>query len=465
MNLLYQSAFAEALGWSLVDSFWKTGVLWMLYILITSNGKRFSAAARYLLAVSALSIATIWFIAGIVGNYQNLIHGKQIQSIGYYLKDHLFYSVPVAGLFDSIFPLISSVYLSVVAFLAFRFGYLFIKSDVGNHRLISPPDDYIINAVDHLVSHLGISKKIRVWVTEKTQSAMTFGFIKPVILLPFAVLNQLSISQLEAIIAHELIHIRRNDYLVNILMSIGGLILFFNPFASILQNIIKKEREHACDDAVLELGYNSWEYAESLYLLSTTARVRNSFALGISGDNKFMLLNRVKRMLKGEPARPSIIKPLFFLLLSFLLAITFKKEKRVVVETRTTVVKVTFYQSPVIPPVVSEKPVIIFETHAKTIKVPVALRLQKLPPLPPPPPDVEEVSTSNEQASVTETEAGNHSFVSGQPQQIEFTIIETKPVVPSNNNPANVGPYLPASTFYYPEYRDSIPVKKKTVNI
>lgn len=116
--------------------------------------------------------------------------------------------------------------------------------------------------------------------------------------MPVASVNNLSTEELEAILIHELAHIRRNDYLLNIIQTIVETILFFNPFAWLISAQIRKEREYCCDDEVLTYTHYPIPYAKALANLEIY-RTR-SLAMAASGGPLF---NRIKRIveMKKQP--------------------------------------------------------------------------------------------------------------------------------------------------------------------
>ena len=140
-----------------------------------------------------------------------------------------------------------------------------------------------------------------VLLSEKTETAETSGFLKPLILLPLSLLTRLSPAQVEAILVHELYHIRRNDYLINILATCFRSIFFFNPFAQLFYKALERERELACDDGVLELGYEPGIYAEALFSLEKYRQTNPGFSLAVDGKKPWLLMERIRRVL-GKPA-------------------------------------------------------------------------------------------------------------------------------------------------------------------
>jgi bla regulator protein BlaR1 len=111
--------------------------------------------------------------------------------------------------------------------------------------------------VNRIAGQLNIKKKIQVFLSDTVTTPLTIGFLKPVILIPVASINHLTTDQLEAVLLHELAHIKRYDYLVNIILSVVEISLFFNPFTQLLSKNIRKERENSCDDWVLQFQYDA----------------------------------------------------------------------------------------------------------------------------------------------------------------------------------------------------------------
>jgi beta-lactamase regulating signal transducer with metallopeptidase domain len=124
------------------------------------------------------------------------------------------------------------------------------------------------------------------------------GFLKPVILLPTSALTGLSMQQLELLLAHELAHIRRHDYLVNILQSVIETLLFYHPAVWWVSHRIRVEREHCCDDVAVRVSGNAVVYAKALATLETL-RHEPQLALAANGGQ---LVKRIKRVL-GKPEK------------------------------------------------------------------------------------------------------------------------------------------------------------------
>ncbi|HEX2606717.1 MAG TPA: M56 family metallopeptidase, partial [Flavisolibacter sp.] len=147
-------------------------------------------------------------------------------------------------------------------------------------------------------AHLEIPRKVMVYVSDLVNSPMTIGYLKPIILLPAAALNNISVQQVEAVLLHELSHIRRYDYLVNFLVSIINTILYFNPFVKQFMRSIEAERENCCDELVLQFGYDKVSYASALLTLEKISLQRQDLIMAATGKN--YLLNRIEKIVGME---------------------------------------------------------------------------------------------------------------------------------------------------------------------
>ena len=103
---------------------------------------------------------------------------------------------------------------------------------------------------------LKLAKPVRLLESARVNVPVVIGFIKPVILVPVGMLTGFSSDEVESILAHELAHVVRNDYLINILQSVAEIILFYNPALWWISGTIRKEREKCCDDIAVFLCGN-----------------------------------------------------------------------------------------------------------------------------------------------------------------------------------------------------------------
>jgi bla regulator protein blaR1 len=148
-----------------------------------------------------------------------------------------------------------------------------------------------------MAGKLNIDRIVALGQTERIQTPLVIGYFKPIVLVPVGMLTGLSPEQIETIFIHELAHIRRHDYLVNLIQSFIEAFFFFNPFMWMLSGIIRREREYCCDDTVISKHGSSLAYAHALTNLESLRLSRMEFGLALA-ENKNHLLNRIKRIME-----------------------------------------------------------------------------------------------------------------------------------------------------------------------
>jgi GWxTD domain-containing protein len=120
------------------------------------------------------------------------------------------------------------------------------------------------------------------------------GYLRPVILVPVGMLVSMPAAQVEAILLHELAHVRRRDYLVNLLQIFVENLMFYHPAIWWISGVIRTERENCCDDLVVAINGDAREYASALTTLEDNRWAANEAVLAANGGN---LMNRIKRIL------------------------------------------------------------------------------------------------------------------------------------------------------------------------
>jgi beta-lactamase regulating signal transducer with metallopeptidase domain len=143
---------------------------------------------------------------------------------------------------------------------------------------------------------MALERVVQVFESTAIAVPMMVGWLKPVVLLPAAALSGLTSDQIEALLAHELAHVRRHDYLVNLLQAAVETLLFYHPAVWWVSRHVRQEREHCCDDLAIAVCGDRAAYAAALADLAAMTTPR--FALAASDGS---LLARVKRIL-GPPA-------------------------------------------------------------------------------------------------------------------------------------------------------------------
>ena len=194
----------------------------------------------------------------------------------------------------------SSTWLSGVALLTLRLlaGWLWVQRL--SSRGTSPAPRGWQQMVVRLSKRLHISRPIRLLESAMVEVPTVIGWLRPVVLMPASALAGMAPEQLEAILAHELAHIRRHDYLVNLLQTLVETLLFYHPAVWWLSRRIRIERENCCDDLAVSLCGDPYAYAKALADLEELRADSGRLVLAATGGS---LLYRVRRLLGAPVAR------------------------------------------------------------------------------------------------------------------------------------------------------------------
>src|SRR5258706_1415045 len=152
--------------------------------------------------------------------------------------------------------------------------------------------------MNKLTANLAISKTVVLLQSSLAKIPMIIGHFKPVILFPIGLLNGLPPSKVEAILLHELAHIKRNDFLINLLQRFAEIFFFFNPAVLWISSLIKNERENCCDDIAIAVTHDRKEFIHALVAFQEY-NSGLTYATTFPGS-KNHLLNRVKRIITNN---------------------------------------------------------------------------------------------------------------------------------------------------------------------
>lgn len=310
----------KAVCWTLVHSIWIGLAVSLAAGLIITLTRKSPAALRYHLLCGILAVFAI--AVGITFLYEMQV--PAMQQSGPVRMVHIVYApaqhadiVPVTesspGIIDqsvtflnNYSSLIFTAWLLLFVFKSLKMagGLLYIKR-VRSYKVHEVPEEFK-QKIELFARQIGIRRTVRLMQSELVKVPVAMGWLKPMILLPMGILLQLSPGQLDSILWHELAHIHRRDYLVNILQEMLETVFFFNPGLLWLSSLIRAEREACCDDMVLERTSRKANYLEALLVCGARDNNRITLAMGIgSGDQ---LRDRLKRMVNQENRRLSVME-------------------------------------------------------------------------------------------------------------------------------------------------------------
>jgi len=156
--------------------------------------------------------------------------------------------------------------------------------------------------VTEFSNRMRIKKRVSIVQSALVKIPVAIGYLKPVIVLPLGLICQLPAAQIEMILWHELAHIYRRDYLVNLLQRMVEAIFFFNPAVLWLSELIREEREACCDEIVLGNVEHKVSYLKALATFHTEKSGAGGLAMGLNLRPN-QLINRIKRMVNRENRR------------------------------------------------------------------------------------------------------------------------------------------------------------------
>ncbi len=306
MEVFFHHIFFQALGSAMLSSLFQ-GLCIFLLVKIAQAFTNNSSKKYFLFLCAEFSLALL-FIVTFINNYfnadsafsilKNVAGSTTLASNGFKSFLAQLYN---PAIWNNIFSILALAYF--IGFIVFATRWIFswrATQQLRNTEIFKATAELRI-FTEQAAGQMNIKRKIQLYVSKLAKSPMTIGFLKPIILLPIAGINHLTQEQLEAVILHELAHIQRADYLLNILQSIAELILFFNPFSHLLSKNIHLERENSCDDWVMQYQYQPALYANALLKI---AKLQAAPVLALSAaGKKGHLKMRVQRLFSKSPKK------------------------------------------------------------------------------------------------------------------------------------------------------------------
>ncbi|MES2277043.1 MAG: M56 family metallopeptidase [Bacteroidota bacterium] len=322
-NLFYN--ISQVLGITIIHSLWQGLIIYMVLSLLLQFMVDKPASVKYKMAFTSLGVMLAWFVYTLyteVGNYNFLntilpAHVPPVTDAATALMrvdaDQLA-TVPIDRYYFLIagyLPYITMLYLAGLVFNTLKMAFAWNNIYRIRQQITQAGFQ---DQVNQLSKKLGIGRFVRVAFSEYIDVPCITGFLKPLILLPCAISSYLTAEEIKAILLHELAHIRRNDYLLNLLQQAIGILLFFNPFSRLINKVINRERENCCDDMVVHTTGTPLVYAQALLKLEQNKQQDWQLALAATGK-KYHLLNRIERIMKTKKTTVNIRPVLIALVL------------------------------------------------------------------------------------------------------------------------------------------------------
>ncbi len=307
----------ESLGWTLVNFCWQAAAIAFVYWLADAALSKARSHTRYVLALATLLLMLLGALATFA--YEEARAQSELSSPGVSLSPAnapigSTISVDLAPLtrlntagvtgrpvmhLSRFLPWLDVIWLLGVACLSTR--------TIGGWRLIErlrrsalgeAPEALRANFA-RLCKRLGLTRNVSLCISQHVQSPLAVGIVRSLIILPASALMALSPEQLEAVLVHELAHVRRRDYLWNLVQTTVETLFFFHPAVWWLGRRLRQQRELCCDDVAVQSCADPLIYATALLRLEERRRQPLSLAMALDGHRPSGLRLRIARIL-GE---------------------------------------------------------------------------------------------------------------------------------------------------------------------
>lgn len=333
-TVIFSPAVDYVLGWTLLHTLWQFTLIAVLAGLVLLALNRRSARARYwtgyaaMLLLLATAAADLVYFArqaplepgfivpeleaglleagapadSIPAGAAGWIEAAQREAADRAAAqwDASRWATPMGAYFHRHLPLVVLVWMmGMVASLFKVMGNLSYVYYL-RQRMNFSADPYWVELLERLSARAGWRKSIALMESALVRSPLTLGFLKPVILFPIGYINKLSEAEVEAILAHELAHIVRRDYLVNLLQSFIESLFYYHPAVWWLSAQVRNERESACDEMAIALLGDKLSYAKALVAIQEMSFYPQGMALGMGGQRQGQLMYRMQRLFSHQ---------------------------------------------------------------------------------------------------------------------------------------------------------------------
>lgn len=322
-QLIYNRSLTDAFGWAIIHSLWQITLIALLCGVSLGILRKQSAQIRYNTALAFLAAAFVSFVITFIWLYepaqpattwasakdaqftltqQLLFTHAPLQSWEdcRTIADYYFFVMQWLG---SQLPVIVAIWCIGTAVFAVRLGIGLLQTYRLRTTGIRPVSEEWASVLQQMADRIQLKTPVRLAESVMVRVPMVIGWLRPVILFPVGLLTALPPQEIEGILAHELAHIRRHDFIVHICQSVVEVVLFYHPAIWWMSAQINHERENCCDDLAISATGNTLAYIKALANLADLAAQPTvpAYAMAASGKPKGGLLQRIMRI--AQPNR------------------------------------------------------------------------------------------------------------------------------------------------------------------
>lgn len=322
IETIFTPQLVDALGWTLLHSIWQGAIFAILLVLILIVFRSFTSQSRYVVSVGlfcafflvvSATFLQQWKVANTKAelsaqkstqqiNNDKFLFGNDAKSSSNITTTEILppneeisavtsasWTTTFRDYFDRHLPLLVTFWFLGILFLQLRFlGQLAYVQRLKHYGTQLFPETWR-DKIEDLEGKLRIQKRVKYLTSLRIESPMVIGWLKPVVLMPQQLFQNLTETEIYAVLAHELAHIRREDFIVNIIQTFLCNIFFFHPGVWWMSNRIDDEREHCCDDLAVAVTGQATSYAKTLINVSEyqlNQQGTPAMVMAFSGKNK-----------------------------------------------------------------------------------------------------------------------------------------------------------------------------------
>jgi len=306
---LFTNPLAQAVGWALLHLLWQATIVAGILAATLSLLKRHSANARYAASCGALTLVFAMFVATAYRAYEpaapsigavSATDEKMVpvtrvpvmlaQAATESWRDR---AIDLASGAQKYLPAIVAVWLLGVVLLSSRLLVSWARARRLAYRGTKEASVQWLRAAARISDALGLRRAVRLVESAAIEVPSVIGSLRPVILLPAAAIVGMTPEQIEMVLAHELAHIRRHDFLVNLLQAVVETLMFYHPAVWWMSRRVRVERENCCDDLAVAVCGNPIQYARALTRLEELRAHAPAITVAANGGS---LMDRIRRL-------------------------------------------------------------------------------------------------------------------------------------------------------------------------
>ncbi|MDP9194787.1 MAG: M48 family metalloprotease [Acidobacteriota bacterium] len=313
---LLTGSIAQAIGWALLHLLWQATIVAGILAAVLALLPRRNATARYAVSCGALALVFAMFVATAVRAYDpgaapiatsSEAHADESIAIPLSKIPSVIMATATEGWRDRAMdavtsarqslPSVVALWLAGVLFLTSRLLLSFVRVRALARDGVREASEEWQRVAANLSEALGLRRAVRLLESAAVEVPSVLGSLRPVILLPVSTLTGLTPQQIEMVLAHELAHIRRHDFAINLLQAFVETLMFYHPAVWWMSSRVRIERENCCDDLAVAVCGNPIQYARALTRLEELRAASLPMVVAANGGS---LLDRIRRIAGGR---------------------------------------------------------------------------------------------------------------------------------------------------------------------